>query len=194
MFHGYFMMFSLIGIALGFVGFGYLKPARRADVPAFVWWLCIALAFVAFAIGISQCTVPSFAPRITAVGNAYDCLQIRQGRDSYFEFRFVPEQGSTVEMQTAIALPNWRRPDIFDGRSLRVVYLDKVKRPLKNEAIDIEILSGAHAGFHDSVDARPAGKWLVIPLGGALLTFGIFGIKARKVDVPAASRATALSN
>jgi len=186
------MVFSLIGIALGFVGFGYLKPSRRADIPVFVWWVCIALALVAFAIGISQSTVPSFAPRITAVGNAYDCLQIREGRDSYFEFRFVPDQGTTVELETEIALPNWGHPEVFDGRSLRVVYLDTVNRSLKNEAIDIEILSGAHAGFHDSVDARPFGKWMVIPLGGALLTFGIFGIKASKAEAPAVSRA--LSN
>ena len=57
-----------------------------------------------------------------------------------------------------------------------------IRRVLKNEAIDIEILSGKHAGFHDSFDARLAGEWLGIPVGAALGAFGYFGLRYRKDD------------
>jgi hypothetical protein len=92
-----------------------------------------------------------------------------------------------VNIETRIIIPSWGNPSIFNGRTFRVVYLDENNRDLKNEAIDIEILSGQHAGFHDSLDARPLGKWLGIPLGAALGAFGVFGLKSRKVAVPAAS-------
>jgi hypothetical protein len=70
---------------------------------------------------------------------------------------------------------------IFNGRAFRVVYLEDSKRVLKNEAIDIEILSGKHAGFHDSLDARPRemvrnSSWSCIGC------FGFFGPNYRKDD------------
>jgi len=89
-------------------------------------------------------------------------------------------------METEIILPGWGDPAIFDGRTFRVVYLQDSKRIVKNEAIDIEILSGKHAGYHDSRDARPVGTWLGIPVGAALGAFGLFGIKYRKDDVNSA--------
>jgi hypothetical protein len=51
-----------------------------------------------------------------------------------------------------------------------------------NEAIEIEILSGTHSGFHDSVDAGLAGSWLAIPLGSVLFGFGISGLYSMKQD------------
>jgi hypothetical protein len=53
---------------------------------------------------------------------------------------------------------------------------------MKNEAVDIEILSGRDVGFHDSVDARPTGTWLAIPIGAALGAFGYFGIRYKSDD------------
>jgi hypothetical protein len=79
------------------------------------------------------------------------------------------------------------RPEVFNGRTFRVVYLQSSKRALKNEAIDIEILSGRDAGFHDSVDARPVGMWLAIPIGAALGAFGYFGLRYRKGDETSAA-------
>jgi hypothetical protein len=57
----------------------------------------------------------------------------------------------------------------------------------KNEAIDIEILSGKNAGFHDSYDARPFGKWLGIPIGAALGIFGFVGLRYMKDDAESAA-------
>ena len=67
------------------------------------------------------------------------------------------------------------------------MYLDDDQRVFKNEAIDIEILSGKNAGFHDSYDARPLGKWLGIPIGAALGIFGFVGLKYMKDDAIAAA-------
>lgn len=131
-------------------------------------------------------TAPSFATRITAIGKAYDYVERTRGRypyrDTYYGFRFVPDGGDPVNIETEIILPDWGTPAIFDGRTFRVVYLKDSKRVLKNEAIEIEILSGKHAGFHDSLDARPTGAWLGIPIGAALGAFGLFGLRYRKDD------------
>jgi hypothetical protein len=160
-----------------------LEAKRRASIPAFVWWLCGILGAVACIYGLFQSTAPSFATRITAVGRTYDSAEHPQGRStSYFSFRLVPDSGQPVDIETSIIIPSWGNPSIFNGRTFRVVYLDENNRTLKNEAIDIEILSGQHAGFHDSLDARPFGKWLGIPLGAALGSFGFFGLKYRKDD------------
>jgi hypothetical protein len=127
-------------------------------------------------------TAPSFATRIMAIGKAYDYVDRKRGRDTYYGFRFVPNGGDPVNIETQIILPDWSTPAIFDGRTFRIVYLQDSKRILKNEAIDIEILSGKHAGFHDSLDARTTGAWLGIPIGAVLSAFGFFGLRYRKDD------------
>jgi hypothetical protein len=58
---------------------------------------------------------------------------------------------------------------------------------MKNEAVDIEILSGEHAGFHDSLDARLAGRWLGIPIGAAFFTFGFAGLRYMEKDAISAA-------
>jgi len=87
-----------------------------------------------------------------------------------------------VDIETSIILPGWAVPQVFNGRTFRVVYLQSSMRALKNEAIEIEILSGRDTGFHDSVDARPGGVWLAIPIGAALGSFGYFGLRYKKDD------------
>jgi len=83
---------------------------------------------------------------------------MRQGRATHSGFHFLPDEGGgPVDIETSIILPGWAVPEVFNGRTFRVVYLQSSKRALKNEAIDIEILAGRDAGFHDSVDARPFG-------------------------------------
>ncbi|HLX84344.1 MAG TPA: hypothetical protein VKR59_10625 [Terriglobales bacterium] len=136
--------------------------------------------------GLSHSTAPSLARRVTIVGKAFDHVEMRRGRDTYNGFRFVPDGGEPVNLETQIILPDWNTPAIFDGRTFRVVYLQDSKRILKNEAIDIEILSGKHAGFHDSFDARPDGMWLGVPVGAALGAFGYFGLRFMKDDATSA--------
>jgi hypothetical protein len=110
-------------------------------------------------------------------------MEVRQGRDTHYGFHFVPDDGGDpVNLETSIILPGWAVPEIFNGRTFRVVYLQSNERALKNEAIDIQILSGRDAGFHDSFDARPFGVWLAIPIGAALGAFGYFGLRYKKSD------------
>jgi hypothetical protein len=92
-----------------------------------------------------------------------------------------------LNIETEIILPGWADPAIFNGRTFRVVYLQDTSRALKNEAIDIEILSGEHSGYHEFLDARPFGKWIGIPVGAAFLGFGLMGLKYMKDDAQSAA-------
>ncbi len=186
MYRGYFIG-CLIGTGGALAVFFQLKAKRRACIPPLVWWLCLILGAVTCMYGLSHSTTPSFATRITAVGRTYDYTERQQGRDTFYGFRFVPDGGQPVNIETEIIIPGWRDPAIFNERTFRIVYLNDNNRTMKNEAIDIEILSGKHAGYHDSLDARPAGKWLGIPLGAALAAFGFFGLKYRKDDATRAA-------
>jgi hypothetical protein len=184
---GYFIGCSLLGLAAALAIFFPLGAKRRARIPLRVLWLCLILGGVACMYSLFHSTAPSFATRITAVGKAYDHFERQQGRDTSYGFRFVPEGGVPISVETEIILPNWGTPAIFNGQTFRIVYLDHNKRTLKNEAIDIAILSGKNAGFHDSFDARPGGVWLGIPVGAGLCAFGFFGLKYRKDDARSAA-------
>src|SRR5580704_13554056 len=177
-----FTLSCLLGFGAAVAVFFPLGAKRRARILALAWWLCLILGAATLMYGLFHSTAPSFATRITAVGKAYDHVQRQLGRDTYYGFRFEPDGGKSVNIETEIILPDWNAPAIFNGRTFRVVYLQDSKRILKNEAIDIEILSGEHAGFHGSLDARPAGEWLGIPAGAALFGFGFLGLKYRKDD------------
>jgi len=173
----------LLGMGAALAVFYPLGARRRAVIPSAVWWVCLGVGVVVCVYGLAHSTAPSFAPRVTAVGKAYDHVEVRQGRDTHYGFRFVPDgSGEPVDIETSIILPGWARPEVFNGRTFRVVYLQSNSRALKNEAIDIEILAGRDAGFHDSVDARPYGVWLAIPIGAALGAFGYFGLRYKKSD------------
>jgi len=63
-----------------------------------------------------------------------------------------------------------------------VIYLDSTARSLSNELIAVEILAGPHEGFHDFMDARFFGRWLTIPIGVFIASFGYFGLKYKKDD------------
>jgi hypothetical protein len=182
--HG--MVCSLLGAGPALAIFFRLGANRRAWIPPAAWWLFLGLGTGAFFYGLSHSTVPSFSRRITAVGKAYDHVdrEIHAGyhHDTIHGFLFVPDGGNPVNLETQIILPYWGTPAIFDGQTFRVVYLDDDQRVFRNEAIEIEILSGKNAGFHDSYDARLLGKWLGIPIGAALGTFGFAGLKYMKED------------
>jgi hypothetical protein len=183
-----FMGFSLLGLAAALAVFYSLGAKRRVRVPVFLWWLMLVTGGVVCVYGLSHSTVPSYAPRITAVGKAYDHIEVRQGRDTHYGFRFVPDYGGEpVEIETSIILPGWAVPSVFNGRTFRIIYIQSTTRALKNEAIDITILSGRDAGFHHSVDARPFGVWLNIPIGAAFGSFGYFGLRYKKQDEASAA-------
>jgi hypothetical protein len=97
-------------------------------------------------------------------------------------FPFCARRSRSRKHEIEIIIPGWSDPAIFDGRTFRVAYLQDNKRTVKNEAIDIEILSGKDAGYHHSLDARPVGAWVGIPIGAAFGAFGLFGLKYRKDD------------
>jgi hypothetical protein len=183
-----FMGICLLGMVAALAIFYPLGAKRRACIPHSVWWGCLGLGAVMCMYGLSHSTAPSFAPRITAVGTAYEHIEIRQGRDTHYGFHLLPDgSGEPLYIETSIILPGWAVPEVFNGRTFRVVYLQSTKRALKNEAIDIEILSGRDAGFHKSVDARPFGVWLEIPIGAALGAFGYFGLRYKKDDETSAA-------
>jgi hypothetical protein len=184
--YAHVMVCSLPGMAAALAIYFALGAKRRACVPPLAWWLSLIAGAIPFIYGLSHSTVPSFATRIEAVGTASDYFEreIHSGRhqDTVYGFRLVPGVGGPIYIETEISLPHSAVPAIFNGRTFRVVYLDDDKRALKNEAIEIEILSGQDAGFHDFVDARPVGAWLAIPVGAALLGFGIAGLSSMKKD------------
>jgi hypothetical protein len=177
-----FMGCCLLGIVPGMVGFLVIGAKRRSDIPPLAWWLCLIAGFVALMYGLTHATTPSLATPITTIGKAYDHVEIRQGRDTHYGFGFVPDGGKSIKIETLIILPDWAHPASFNGRTLRIRYLEGGNLGLKNEAIDIAILSGEHAGFHDSLDARPVGKWLWIPIGATICVFGLAGLKYMKSD------------
>ncbi len=186
------MACSFLGAAPALAIFFLLRAKRRTSIPSLAWWFSVAIGVVLFFYGLSHSTVPSFARRITVVGKAYDHVdrEIHTGyhHDTIYGFRFVPDGGNPINIETEIILPRWGVPAIFNGQVFRVVYIDDDNRTLKNEAIDITILSGVNSGFHDCLDARPVGKWLAIPIGAALGIFGFLGLKYMKADeVSAAS-------
>jgi hypothetical protein len=192
--YSHVMLCSLLGFGPAFGIYFLLRPKRRAWIPPLGWWLSLTLGAVIFFYGMSHSTMPSFSTRITAVGQVYDYVdrEVHTGyhHDTIYGFRFVPvggEGGGPIHIETEISLPDTAHSVIFNGQTFRIVYLTDSKRVLKNEAVDIEILSGIHAGFHDSLDARPAGAWIAIPVGAAFLGFGLAGLRSMKEDAIAAA-------
>jgi hypothetical protein len=189
--YSHYMLCAFLGGGPALGVFFLLGAKRRAGFPPFAWWLFLGLGVVVCFYGMSHSTTPSFSGRITAVGKAYSYMQreIHTGyhHDTVYGFRFTPDGGEPINIETEIILPDTYRPANFDGRTLRIVYLNDSGRVLKNEAIDIAILSGMNAGYHDSLDARPLGSWLAIPIGAAFVLFGFTGLKYVKDDTAAAA-------
>lgn len=67
-----YTVWALLGIAVALAVFFTLGARRRAHIPPIVWWLCLIVGAVTVMYGLFHSTAPSFAPRITAIGKAYD--------------------------------------------------------------------------------------------------------------------------
>jgi hypothetical protein len=189
--YSHYMVCALLGCGPALAVFFLLRAKRRAWIPPLAWWFSLGVGVVIGFYGMSHSTTPSFSARITAVGKAYSYMEreIHTGyhHDTIYGFRFTPDSGEPINIETEIILPDTYRPADFDGRTFRIVYLNDSERVLKNEAIDIAILSGKDAGYHDSLDARPFGSWLAIPIGAAFATFGLAGLKYMKDDADVAA-------
>lgn len=190
--YAFYMGSCFLGAGLTAAIFFLLGAKRRAWIPRLPWWLYLLLASAPIFFGLSHSTIPSFSTPVTAVGKAYAFVQhvsrARHGFD-YESFRFVPEGGEAINIETDISVPDGKTPLDFDGRTLRVVYLNDSHRVLQNEAVDITVLSGKHTGFHDSLDARPFGRWLGLPIGAALIALGYLLHYSKKKDVESAESA-----
>lgn len=182
---GLFLGCVWLGLIPTLVIFFALGPRRRAWIPPLAWWLSIAIGLLMLIYGDVHSTAPSFGKRVTLEGKLYDFVE-RGTRDSYFAFHFQPVTGKPIGMETQIFFPHWGDPSIAAQRTFRVVYIQDGNLTLHNEAVDIEILAGPDAGFHDSLDSRPTGAWLFIPFGAILVSFGVLGLKYMKADAAAA--------
>jgi len=173
-----------------------LSPPRQASSMDSAPWLvvlsgpgsrCFLLRHVSL-----DCAVVRTASH--GSGLAYDYIE-REVYSGYhhstiYGFRFAPEGGGgggPINIETEISLLDAAHPEIFNGQLFRIVYLNDNGRVLKNEAIDIAVLSGEHKGFHRSLDARPVGKWLAIPIGTLFGIFGFFGLRYMEKDAIAAA-------
>lgn len=189
--HSHYMLCAMLGAGPALAIFFLLRAKRRAWIPPLAWWLSLGLGAVIGFYGMSHSPTPSFSTRTTAVGRTYGYSEreIHTGyhHDTIYCFRFEPEGGQPITIETEISLPHTYRPVDFDGRIFRIVYLNDNERVLKNEAIDIAILAGEDAGFHDSRDARAFGTWLAIPIGAAFAVFGFTGLRYMKEDSDAAA-------
>lgn len=105
-------------------------------------------------------------------------------RYTAFVLSLTEETPSTSKLKSSFHIGTLPQ---FSTDNPSALYLDDDQRVFKNEAIDIEILSGKNMGFHDSYDARPFGKWLGIPFGTALGVFGFVGLKYMKDDAESAA-------
>lgn len=180
-----FILVCLLGCGVGSVALWLLGPQRRAGISLLTWWSCMIVGATVCMYGLFRSTTPSFAPRVTASGKASAFIDQKYGRNSKFVFRFVPEGGKPINIETHIIVPHWRNAEVFSKRTLKVTYLNDRSRSVSNEAVNIEILSGDNAGWHGSRDARPFGIWLAIPIGATLAGFGYIGLRYRKKDLKA---------
>jgi hypothetical protein len=77
---GHYMVLCFFGVAAALAVFFPLGAKRRAWIPPLGRWLFLIVGGVICMFGLSHSTAPSFAPRITAVGKAYDHFERRRGK------------------------------------------------------------------------------------------------------------------
>lgn len=105
-----FIGWCLLGVVPALAVFFRLGAKRRACIPPLAWWLCLIVGVVTCLYGLPHSTAPPFATPITAVGKAYDHYdRVGRGRlgNTYCGFRFLPDDGEPVNIETEIILPDW---------------------------------------------------------------------------------------
>ncbi len=178
----------LVEIALlVFIGFLLRRVAQKYTLVGLAWWFVGLLGFAVAGISGAHSTRPSSAPRQTVIGRVQDCTEHVRGRANYtYTFQLDSDGQNSIEIATRIKPPLCWREDSSGFRSdiYRVVYLDDPTRDLNHEAIRIEVLTGKHAGWSGSVDARPFGLWLGIPAGILVIIAGGIGALRNRRELP----------
>ncbi len=180
-----FILWGLLGFGIAFGIVMPLGAVRRSRIQKYVWWVLLVSGATICMYGLSHSTSPSFGRRVSSVGTASALVEQKVGGDSKFVFAFIPSNGQPVNLQTRIIVPHWGNAEVFQRRTLRVTYLDDPARSVSNEAIEIEIVSGENVGWRDSLDARPFGVWLAIPIGAMIAGLGYIGLRYRREDLTA---------
>lgn len=153
------------------------------------------VGFLAIVVGEFRSTVPSFAARAEITGRVSGCTTRRLGKGNYVHYFSVqPEIGAPVNIETHVLGPMcWASSRDYDDRVYRVLYLRDARWNLFNEGIQVDVLSGRDTGWHSSLDARPFGLWLLMPIGGVFLIVGNYGIRSgREPESSTNSEATAI--
>ncbi len=167
-----------------------LNPERRLEIPPGGCWLCLLCSGFAGMWVAIHTTMPSLATRVTVVGYADDCVEVRSGTgpraSSKFQFRFIPEDGGSggpVDLESEMPGPMcWLSTRRHDRRRYRITYLATSNRSLRNEVIETTVLAGPDTGWHSPSDARPLGLWLAMPPLFALTYLGMFALSSRRKD------------
>lgn len=174
---GFYFLFGFIaGLAAGAIVCRGLSAEKCAAVPGGISVLCLPVGFITLLFSLLNSTTPSFAPRITVTGKAFNCVRLGVGRNYARSFRFESENGGSIQIGTEIVVPPmcWQTSDYDAGSMYSVTFLDDAKRYPANEAIDIAVLTGRNTGWHKKLDARPFGFWLGAPAGGFLMFMGLY--------------------
>ena len=124
--YAHFTGCALLGLGPALAIFFLSGAKRRAWIPPLAWWL--SLPWESYSCFTAYPTRPSplFQPRsrqwakLTTTGSGKVRLPTALATAS---FRFVPEGGKPINIETEIILPDWGSPADFDGRTFRVVYL-----------------------------------------------------------------------
>ncbi len=165
-------------VAVSIVFFFLMRKVwfRYAPMGRLYWLLALACFAMASASG-PFITAPSSAPRLTTTGQLWEVHRIPTGKIHFNEFLLGQMDGTSFLLQTPIDPSRQGKygPYLHVGETVQVQYLNEKREDgLPPRAINIEILDGPYAGWHDSVDANWFGLWLLLPIGilGALVSIG----------------------
>lgn len=112
--------------------------------------LCgLALAWVS----MDKSTTPSSARRITVVGQSWDWTRHDTTRRHWWTFVLKASPTARLLLKTPIDIPESGpgKPDLGNGDTVRIIYLDETTFVSDPRAIRIEVVSGSHAGWVGSV-------------------------------------------
>lgn len=176
---GYFLGAAIAGLVSWRLGF-----RRRAEVAPSIWWTLLLAGFVLWIWSALHSTMPSLAPRITAITTVSSCTKEEHRRSMKFTIHLDQAPGGPIFLDTGIVAPMcWSSSRQRSGNIYKIDYLDKPNIGGMKEAIAISVIAGPDKGWHSEVDARPLGLWLGIPIGSAVGVLGMVGLSLRKKDL-----------
>jgi hypothetical protein len=176
---GYFIGAAIAGLICWRLGF-----RRRTEVGPGMWWTLVLVGFALMMWSAFHSTMPSFAPRITAITTVSSCVKEEHRRSIRFTIHLDQGPGGPIFLDTEIVGPMcWLSSRQRSSNIYKIDYLDAPGLDGEKEVVAISVLEGPDKGWHSEVDSRPFGLWLGIPVGGALVSLGLFGLKLRGKDL-----------